>query len=180
MNKEHLETGSMENVQETNNYQHYLELGGIINKEDYDKALKRAKDTATFKEATKDTRPLSFGQGLKGYILQAKNIADSAGIELSETKDALDPRTVLYAILHDEINLEQAKHRQSRMSGDAQPKKVEHTRDGMGDHRLFREALRMLGDTDGLSKLKGKYHTNIPFEQYCPLCQKIKKNEDCP
>lgn len=50
----------------------------------------------------------------------------------------------------------------------------------MTDHRLFREVLRMLDDTDALAKLKAKYHTNRLLGTYCPLCQQTRYSEDCP
>ena len=113
-----------------NNYGRYQELGGIINEKDYQSALDRARATTTIDEI---------------LVVQADLIAKRSGIILCDSKDALDPRTILYGILRRDKN-PQAKHHHSDMS----------------DQRLFAEALRMLGDTDSLDKLI-KAHPNIEF-----------------
>jgi len=89
---------------------------------------------------------------------QAENIAKFAGIELHNTEDAIDEKIILYGILHD-----------------IKPKETLDS-----DWRLFREVLRMLEDTDSLSKLKIACHTNRRPGTYCPLCGQIEFSEDCP
>ncbi len=82
-------------------YQRYLELGGIINENDYDSALLRAGNTTTLD---------------KTRTAQAENIARFAGIELCDTEDSLDPITVLYGILRADIRPEKVRHHHSQMS----------------------------------------------------------------
>lgn len=133
----------VQNTSEKDNYQRYLELGGIINKKDYDSALERANDTTVDK-----TR-----------ISQVEVIKDFAKIE------SLNPLAVkLYEILH----------------SDKRPKDANRHHEEMRDQKLFREVLKMLGDTDALDKMKAVYHTNRPMGTHCPLCGKIKPSEDCP
>ena len=112
-------------------YRQYRELGGIINEQDYDSALLRAGNTTTLD---------------KTRAAQAENIARFAGIELHNTKDHLDPITVLYGILRADIRPEKVRHHHSQMS----------------DQRLFAEALRMLGNIDALNKLIWA-HPHISF-----------------
>jgi len=122
----------VQNVPEKNDsYQEYRDLGGIINKEDYQSVLLRAKN------------PAALGAAL---IEQSELIARGAGIELHNTKEAIDPRTLLYGILRTDSKPQEAKYHHSQMS----------------DQRLFAEALRMLEDTDALRKLIDAY-PNIPF-----------------
>jgi hypothetical protein len=113
-------------------YGQYHALGGIINEKDYESALARAKQAATLEN--------------KQMIAQAESIASASGITLQNTKDALDPRTVLYGILR----------------GDTKPEGVQYHHSQMSDQRLFAEALRMLGDADSLQKLISTYG-NISF-----------------
>jgi hypothetical protein len=112
------------------NYQNYKGLGGIINEGDYQSALARAKNTTTL-----DDR----------LVRQSELIARVAKIELNNTKDSLDQRTILYGVLR----------------GD-KPKGVKYHHCQMSDQRLFAEALRMLGDVDSLNKLVNAY-SNISF-----------------
>ena len=114
-----------------NNYQRYQELGGIINEKDYQGALTRAENTTTLDKA---------------LILQVEGMSKFARITLHNSKDALDPRTILYGILR----------------VDAKPIEVKYHHSQMGDHRLFAEALRILGDAGSLQKLV-EAHPNIPF-----------------
>lgn len=122
-----------EAIEENNPYRQYQETGGIINKKDYESALTRAQDAAT---TTEDV-----------LVKQAQNIAEFAGIELHNEKDAPDPRVVLYGVLRTDAKPEDTAHHHSQMS----------------DQRLFAEALRMLGDTASLQKLIAAY-PNISFE----------------
>ena len=95
-------------------------------------------------------------------IEQAERMAEFAGIELHDTKDAIDQRTMLYGILRADAKPEEAKYHHSQMS----------------DQRLFAEVLRMLGDTDALGKLINAYHK---AGNYCPICLKkvIASGEEC-
>ncbi len=118
--------------QDENSYQHYTEIGGIINEKDYQRVLTRSKHTTTLN---------------KFSIAQAEGIARISGIVLHNSKDSLDPRTIVYGILRsDTKSKEEAEYHHSDMS----------------DQRLFAEALRMLGDTDSLEKLIVA-HPNISF-----------------
>ncbi|MDO8676100.1 MAG: hypothetical protein Q7K16_00335 [Candidatus Azambacteria bacterium] len=113
-------------------YERYQELGGIINEKDYKSALTRAKDiTAIDTELTE----------------QLKSIARLAGIELHNTKNVLDQRTILYGVLRT----------------DTKPKVVKYHHSQMSDQRLFAEVLRMLGDVDSLSRLINT-HPHISFD----------------
>lgn len=91
----------MQNTPEKKNYQHYLELGGIINEKDYDSAI----------EGVDDADKLS--QSLK---LQAEIIARTAGIELENTGDSIDKRVVLYEILRSDTRPEGVKRHHDEMS----------------------------------------------------------------
>ncbi|MDO8575060.1 MAG: hypothetical protein Q7R61_02180 [bacterium] len=121
-------------------YEQYQELGGIINREDYENALARAHDAATTPE--------------KMLIGQAELMAEFAGIELHNTKDAVDQRITLYEILR----------------ADSKPEEIKYHHSQMSDQRLFAEVLRMLGDTDSLNKLIGAYHK---VGTHCPICLKV-------
>lgn len=113
----------MHNTPKENNcYQRYQELGGIINEKDYESVLARVRNITTLDRA---------------LIQQAELIAQIAGIELHNTKDAPDQRMILYGILRT----------------DPKPKEVKYHHSQMCDQRLFAEALRMLGDTDALDKV---------------------------
>ena len=111
-------------------YKQYQELGGIINKKDYRSALTRAKNTTTL-----DIR----------LIKQSELIARVARIELNNTKDSIDQRTILYGALRSD-----------------KPEGVKYHHCQMSDQRLFAEALRMLGDVDSLNKLIDT-HPHISF-----------------
>lgn len=117
-------------MEEGNSYQKYQGLGGIINEGDYRSALARAKDTIKL-----DDRLVS----------QSELIARVAKIELNNTKDSLDQRTILYGVLRSD-----------------KPEGVKYHHCQMSDQRLFAEALRMLGDVDSLNKLVSAY-SNISF-----------------
>ncbi len=121
----------MQSATKENSYRRYRELGGIINEKDYKSALARAKNTVTLKIT---------------LIKQSEHIAQIAGIELHNTKNALDPIIILYGILRT----------------DTAPQEVEYHHSQMSDQRLFAEALRMLGDADALNKLINA-HPNIDF-----------------
>lgn len=129
MNKEFLEKNKVVDTPE-NNYQRYVELGGIINEKDYQSALTRSKHTTILNKTS---------------IVQAEVIANRSGIVLHNSKDSLDPRTILYGILRSDTAPE-PKYHHSQMS----------------DQRLFAETLRMLGDADSLEKLIEAY-PNISF-----------------
>ncbi len=118
------------------NYQRYLELGGIINEKDCQSALDR------MGKVLDETEP-----SVRASISQAKGIAEHAGIKLRGSIDSLDPKIVLYVILRLDINPEGVKYHHSQMS----------------DQRIFGEVLRMLGDIDSLEKLI-KAYPNISFK----------------
>ena len=109
-----------------NNYERYQKLGGIINEKDYESALNRAKNTTTLDIV---------------LIKELEFIARIAGIELHNTKDAIDQRTILYGILR----------------ADAKPKGIKYHHSQMSDQRLFAEVLRILRDVDSLDKLINTY-----------------------
>lgn len=118
-------------LKEKNCYKRYRELGGIINEKDYKSILTRADNTAVL-DIT--------------LIKQFECIAEFAGIELHNTKDTFDQRTILYGILRTDIK----------------PTEVQYHHSQMCDQRLFAEALRMFGDTDSLQKII-ESHPNISF-----------------
>lgn len=122
-----------EAIEENSPYRQYQENGGIINEKDYESALTRAQDAATKTEDILEK--------------QARHIAEFAGIELYDEKDAVDPRVALYGVLRTDAKPEDTAHHHSQMS----------------DQRLFAEALRMLGDTASLQKMIAAY-PNISFE----------------
>ena len=135
--------GGLDNSQ--NSYQRYRELGGIINEKDYRSAIARAEGTTPANES---------------LVLQAKEIAQYAGIALDNAKDAPDHRIALYAALRADTNLGKKKHYSQ-----------------MGDQRLFAEVLRILNDTNALSKLIDAYHKT---GSYCPICLKVVAfGEEC-
>lgn len=136
-----------ETLKENSHHKQYQESGGIINEVEYESALMRARNTETAPE--------------KILIRQAEYIAEFAGIELHNTKDASDPRAVLYAILR----------------ADAKPKEIKDHHSQMSDQRIFAEVLRMHGDTDALNKLIAAYHK---IGTYCPICLKVAvSDEEC-
>ena len=81
-------------------YQQYRKLGGIINENDYDSALLRAKSATTLD---------------KTRTAQAEHVARFAGIELHNAGDVLDPITALYGILRADIRPEKVRHHHSQM-----------------------------------------------------------------
>ena len=137
----------MQDAPKKNNcYQRYKELGGIIKEKDYESALARAKNTTTLNIV---------------LIKQSEMIAEFAGIEFYNAKDAADQRVMLYGTLRN----------------DTRPEKTPYHHSQMSDQRLFAEVLRMLGDTDALSKLINAYHK---VGTYCPICLKvIAPGEEC-
>ena len=116
---------------ENEGYKRYAELGGIINEKDYGNVVLRVANTITLEHH---------------LIGQAELIAKFAGIELCNTKDALDQRVVLYGILRN----------------DSKPEGVAHHHSQMGDQRLFAEACRILGDVESLQKMIAAF-PNISF-----------------
>lgn len=117
-------------------HQRYLELGGIINEEDYQSALDRIGSALDRKNPS-----------VRASITQAMGIAEYAGIKLSGPEDGFDPRVVLYVILRNDVRPEGVKYHHSQMS----------------DQRIFGEVLRMLGDVESLDKLI-KAFPNISFK----------------
>ncbi|MDO8600117.1 MAG: hypothetical protein Q7R73_00665 [bacterium] len=120
----------MENVQENiekdaqHSYQHYKELGGIINEKDYQSALDRAKNIMISDN--------------EFAISQVNVMARTSGITLHNSKDASDQRIILYGILRTDFkSKEEAEYHHADMS----------------NQKLFAEVLRMLGDEDSLKKL---------------------------
>ncbi|MBI2064501.1 MAG: hypothetical protein HYT62_00385 [Candidatus Yanofskybacteria bacterium] len=151
MNKELLEAGAdTQTNSKERSYQRYLEIGGIINETDYNSALSRLKEAETRGEMPDNSS-----------MAQAQTIADVADIDLNGQNGQI---ARLYSILRNDIRPEKQKYHHSDMS----------------DHRIFREALRMLEDVDALDKLKSTYHTNRRLGTYCPLCGQIEISEDCP
>ena len=111
-------------------HQRYLELGGIINEKNYQRArdeIDKMKETCTLDRKNPQIR---------NWIGQALGIARHAGIELKGSEDAPDKRIVLYVILHNNAQLKDVYH----------PGK-------MSDQQIFGEVLRILGDADSLAKL---------------------------
>ena len=105
MNHELLEKGvEVQDKPQENNYQGYLDLGGIINEKDYDEALKKARSMASIERA---------------LISQAENIAKFAGIELHGTGDSPDPRVILYGVLRTDVRPEGVKHHHDGMTDQA-------------------------------------------------------------
>lgn len=124
-----------------NNYRRYVELGktvglrDTIDQEHYESALERAKNwTAPNKARITEAEKID-------RIKQAEEFALTAGIQLHNTPDALDQRTILYEILRSDI----------------QPQGVKYHHQQMGDHLIFAEALRMLEDVDALNQLIERY-----------------------
>lgn len=116
-------------------HQRYLELGGIINEEDYQSALDRMINMSTLNRENPRVR-------------QAVDIARYSGIKLNDSKSGVfDPRVVLYVILRNDIR----------------PEGVKYHHDQMSDQRIFGEVLRMLGDAASLDKLI-KAFPNISFK----------------
>jgi hypothetical protein len=102
VHKERLESGlDVQNTPEKNSYQRYLDLGGIINEDDYDSALKRAGGATKISEVT---------------IMQAENIARFSGIELRDIDGTIDPRVTLYGILRNDARPEGVKYHHDQMS----------------------------------------------------------------
>lgn len=87
--------------QEKDPYARYQELGGVINRNDYESALKRSGETAKVSDTA---------------IKQVENMAKFAGIELQNEKSVNDPRIKLYAILRGDKKPEEVKHHHSQMS----------------------------------------------------------------
>ena len=127
-------------------FERYKQSGGIINFKDYDSAMRRKIETIT----ASDT-----------YMAQVETMADLAGIELKNTKDAIDPRVKLYGILR----------------SDKKPKDVKEHHSDMSIQSLFAEVLRMEGDTESLKKL---IKANHQVGTHCPICLKVvKSGEAC-
>ena len=133
--------------QEKISYARYKELSGIINEMDFLNARRRTRETIT---------------GSNKDLTEIETIAKVAGIELHNTKKAVDDRVKLYSVLR----------------GDDKPKDVENHHAQMGDVRLFAEVLRMEGDTDSLDKLIDAYHK---VGVHCPIClnKKVMLGEEC-
>ncbi|MBI2062478.1 MAG: hypothetical protein HYT64_02205 [Candidatus Yanofskybacteria bacterium] len=102
MNRDLLENGySIKNTQESDNYQRYIELGGIINKKDYNKAVEKAANMTTADKIA---------------AAQVKVMSDFAGIELHDIDDTTDPRIILYGILRNDVRPEGVEYHHSQMS----------------------------------------------------------------
>lgn len=123
--------------QEKDPYAQYQELGGIINRKDYESALQRTAETAAVSDTT--------------MVEQVEKMARFAGIELQNEKSANDPRVKLYAVLR----------------GDSKPEEIKYHHSQMSDQRLFAETLRMLGDTEALNKLIDAYHKTGTYCPIC-------------
>ena len=136
MNKEIFEQETTEIFE--NNYQNYVELGGIINEEDYQKALNRMNSLNILK--IRDMQVIDS-------IRQAIEIADYAEIKINDLDGVLDPKIVLFVILRLDVGPEGVKYHHSQMS----------------DQKIFVEALRMLGDARSRDKMI-KAYPNISFK----------------
>src|SRR3990167_9251575 len=88
-----------------NNYQRYLELGGIINEEDYRSALDRMNNALDKKSPE-----------IRNSIQQAVDIARHTKTELNDSEDVLDPKIMLYVILRFDVKPEDVEHHHSQMS----------------------------------------------------------------
>src|SRR3989338_10424747 len=107
-----------------NNYQNYVELGGIINEKDYDSALTRLKEAEIEQDIPN-----------KSQIKQAEVMLNFAGIELV-FRD-IYRMVKLYSILRDDVRSEGVKYHHDQMC----------------DQQIFVEALRMLGDIESRDKM---------------------------
>ena len=87
-------------AQEDNCYHRYQELGGIINEQDYESILARAK-SATVPDIA--------------LIKQLELIAEFAGIELHNAKGSIDQRTILYGILRTDTKPKGVQYHHSQM-----------------------------------------------------------------
>lgn len=144
----------MENAQETNSYQRYLELGGIINEEDYKKAFEtlaniktEADITRLLRERSKEEDPEIAANHTRTLVRQATGVADSAEIELYNSEDNLDPKIILYIILRT----------------DKRTRGTRYYHDDMWDRQTFVEALRILGDAESVKTMIEKYNLNTNF-----------------
>lgn len=90
----------MQDTLEKNNYQKYLELGGIINEADYISALERT-----------DNAPVGIAT-----IAQVRIMANHAKIELHNQDNSIDRRIKLYRILRTDIRPDGIKHHHDSMS----------------------------------------------------------------
>lgn len=94
--------GNMRDVEQENDpYLRYQKRGGIINREDYENALRRSTEIAAVSGIT---------------MKQAKHIATFAGIELQNAENRDDPRIKLYAILRSDEKPEEIKWHHAQMS----------------------------------------------------------------
>lgn len=138
----------LENQEEKIEYQKYQESGGIINEKDYNSALER------WLNLSQNDRKLN-----KQKELQAKNMANRTGLDLSENPEKielLDKAIKLYGILR----------------GDTKPDDVQDHHGQMNEQMLFAETLRMSGDTDSLNKFIEANH-KPEAKTWCPICQKV-------
>jgi len=87
--------------QKKDTYAQDQELGGIINRKDYENALQRSAEAT----AVSDT-----------IVAQVENMAKFAGIELQKEKSPNDPRVKLYAVLRGDSKPEDVKYHHSQMS----------------------------------------------------------------
>lgn len=163
MNKEFPKNGpdDLQNIEKEespdilkNNYQHYLELGGAINEDDYRNIIDRMSGMRTFDRNNPE---------LRNRMSQAERMANYAKIKLSNSEGVPDPIIILYAVLRSNAQLDKAEYHRIQT-----------------DLQIFREALRILGDTNALGKLKEAYHSNRPSGTNCPLCGQIRDSENCP
>ena len=88
------------NTHEENNYQHYLEMGGIINEADYKNALDRAMGSVIPNKA---------------HIKQVESITRFLEIELHNTENSFDPKIILYEILRSDVRPEGVKNHHDQM-----------------------------------------------------------------
>ena len=155
MGESHIEKvdWTQESSKESDDYQCYLGLNGIINETDFKDARLRAE---------------SLAMPSKKDIQEVENIARFAGIELYNTEDSADKRVVLYSILY------------SILRGDAKPKEVAHHHAQMGDIKLFAEVLRMTGDIFALNQMMDTWHRKGRVGDMCPICERpITPGERC-
>lgn len=169
----HPEFGANE-VKSENDYSSYKNLGGIINEGEYTNALaavpEKMKEFADMSETlvAQSQSGALMSQAQRGDIERlsiqmapVKIAADAAGIsleadealekvvgtELGAVKYIKDPRAVLFTLLrgHTDTVGEGNHHSQ------------------MGDHELFVEALRMLGDQESFKQLD-EAHPHMSFD----------------
>jgi len=130
-------------------FQNYQELGGKLRKVNFIRVLAKAEE---LKASTPHPESILHPELIK----QVELIAETAGIAL-HNEAGVDKRALIYAILRGDP-VPRAPKPEPGKPGDYDN---HYTR--MSDQRLFGEALRVVGDTGSLDKLKETY-PNITFD----------------